>query len=119
LTNSSSINQILQLDIISLITNIFISGILLLGFFMLLNSTLNLVLKVFGKELSNDFFIFEIKAYLVLISFSTMLLNLNSEQFNIVATILSIWAISSSSKFTKQIIKKLSEIVITSSQNHS
>ena len=109
LTNSSSINQILQLDIISLITNIFISGILLLGFFMLLNSTLNLVLKVFGKELSNDFFIFEIKAYLVLIS----------EQFNIVATILSIWAISSSSKFTKQIIKKLSEIVITSSQNHS
>lgn len=119
LTNSSSINQILQLDIINLITNIFISGILLLGFFMLLNSTLNLALKVFGKELSNDFFIFEIKAYLVLISFSTMLFNLNSEQFNIVATILSIWAISSSSKFTKQIIKKLSEIVITSSQNHS
>lgn len=111
LTNTSSINQLLKINILNLFINVFIGGFLLLGFFILLNLLLNFILNIFNIELSKDFYIFEIKTYFILIVFTTMLFNFNSEQFNIIATILSMWAISSSSKLTKKIINKLVEII--------
>ena len=111
LTSTSSINQLLEINIVNLFLNTFMSGILLLSFFMLSNSFLALILKIFNRKLTKEFYVFEVKAYFILVAFMTMLFNFNSEQFNIIATIFSLWAISSSSKFTKKIIEKIVEII--------